>query len=85
MKSTWKHRWKRLVHRRGVLPRTVRLQRLTHAPLPRRRAFARPRFGRFDLNFRWRRLLGRVGLGMFAVFALWFLWQSWLGLGVFNH
>ena len=85
MKSTWQHRWNRLVRRRGGLPKSARLPRTKHGPAPRRRAFARARFGRYEINLPWRRLLWRVALGVLAVGAVWVGWQSWVGLGVFNH
>lgn len=86
MQSTWRHRWNRLFRRRGALPRSARLPRRTYSPIPRTGgAFARPRLGRFGINFHGKRWGRRVALGVLAAGAIWVLWQSWVGLGVFNH
>jgi len=84
MKRTWQHRWTRLFRRRGGLPRTAAVPRMSYDAQFRRGAFSRPKFGRYDITFPWQNLLQRVALVALALLAIWIIWQSWLGLRVFN-
>jgi len=75
----------RLFRRRGGLPRTARLQRTSHDQQSRHNAFGRPRFGPQDTKLRWQKWLWRTAMATLVAGMFWFVWQSWIGLRVFDN
>jgi hypothetical protein len=85
MKPTWKH-WRHRFFQRG--PQVRRLPKTTRMgfdPQYRRGAFSKPKFGRYDITFRWKLWLGRIAMAGLACLALWIVWQSWHGMHVFDN
>jgi hypothetical protein len=58
---------------------------MSYDPRYRRGAFSRPKFSRFEITFPWQNWLRRAGFIALSLLALWVLWQSWLGLRIFNN
>jgi len=85
MKRTFQHRWNRLFRRRGGLPHAARVPGANYDRQYRHGSFGRPRFGRYEVTFRWQGWLRRAALAAAAVGALWVAWQSWIGLGIFAN
>jgi len=85
MKRSLQHRMNRLFRRRGGLPRSARLPRAAHDAQYRRGAFGRPRLSPQNARRRRQQWLWRAALAALAAGVIWFAWQSWIGLRVFDY
>jgi hypothetical protein len=77
--------WNRLAHRLGAARRGAEIGRRDFSPHYRHSSFGKPRFGRFETRFHPRQWLRRALLALAILGLGWVLWQSWLGIRMFDY